>query len=69
MPGEVIGNVDEPRTDNGQPGVALETLCAHCGRSSVVNFSWEEARQYVATFEARLAENMRKLPHQPLVVA
>lgn len=60
---KIIGtDPTEPRLCAGQPGVDFETKCDHCGRTSLVKLSWEQARQYIATLQARLAENMRKLP-------
>lgn len=69
MPGEVIGDMFGQRVDNGQPPLQLETGCAHCGQVSVVTLPWESARQYIATLEARLAENMRQFPNKPLGAA
>jgi len=61
----IIGAVPtEPRQDEGQPGVSLSTFCPDCGKEVVVHYSWEEARQLIATLEARLAENMRQLPRR-----
>lgn len=62
MPAQVIGSPFDPRPDAGQPPVRIETSCAHCGQNSVVTLPWEQARRYIASLEARLAETMRQLP-------